>query len=211
MEPFDIDKIIQHKLGERNTLHQDPLESTKPFVWEGIQQRLSGGQYKKWYYLAAAAILLAISFSLVFYSLEQRHDQEITLLKRQIDQMQLEYQEQNTKLSTKNVQLTSLEQQLSEIRRQLMTLQKFATQRPYQVKTVTHTDTVYVPQVKYITLKPDIIDTKVVKDTVTEPSRRKKTDTTKTDEAIFITSSSKPAEQSTETIKLKFGPFTRGN
>lgn len=215
MEPFDIDNIIKHKLGENNTLHLDSLESAKPFVWEGIQHRLSGKQYTKLYYLAAAVILLALSFSFVFYSLERSHDQEITYLQSQLDQMQREYQEQNMKLSTKNVQLISLEQQLSEIKQQLSTIQKSSTkQPPYQVKMVTRTDTVYVPQVKYITLKPDLVDTKVFKDTVAEPARLDKMDTLKnlkTDDAIFITLSTKPAEQSPETIKVKFGPFTRGN
>ncbi len=79
MEPMDIDNIIKNKLQESSDLHTHEMDSAKPFIWSAVQNQILKRSIT-WYHLAAAIVMLMVSFSFVLYSIQNRHNKEINLL-----------------------------------------------------------------------------------------------------------------------------------
>lgn len=210
MEPFDIDKIIKNKILESHESHKHEMDSAKPFVWSAIQNQI-GKQTLTWIHLAAAAVLLLISFSFVFYSLQKGHKNEIIQLSNKIDQLQKDYLSQAELLHTKNIEVESMSCQLNNVELQLTDLLQ---QKPLsQKETIVYlTDTVYLKQVEYITTIADPMEPKM-KSIATAGEQSEQIETSiirekEIDYIIYPSYSSQGKNQQAETIKFKFGSLS---
>jgi len=212
MEPFDMDEIIKRKLQESNDSHQQQINAARPVVWEGIRRNISRRPALRWYHLAAAVVLLLLSFSFILYRVQQAHQQEILQLAGKFDQIQKNYQAQITQLQTKSKEVETLGNQLQRVELQLGNLQQ-QTPPPVKETVVYRTDTVYVTQVKYITVPTDPEDGKeVITKADEEPAQQvvaNEARQMKTDDAIFTSSSNRRSAPASETLKLKFGSFAQ--
>lgn len=211
MEPKDIDNIVKNKLQENNDLHRSEMESAKPFVWSALQNQIERKRSLTWYHLAAALVLLMISFSFVLYSIQTGHRKQIDLLSNKIDQLQQNYSSQVDQLQTKKTQVESLGKELRNIELQLTDLQQ---QEPIVKKEtiVFRTDTVYIKQIEYINITPDPMELRVIShSTIQDPTEQVEIATVNEkgrDDAIFSGYSYQGNSRSTEKIKVKFGSFT---
>ncbi len=212
MEPFDIDNIIKNKLRESNDLHSHEMDSAKPFVWSAVQNQI-GKSTLTWVHLAAAIVLVVLSFSFVLYYIQKGRKNEIELLSNKVDQLQKDYLSQAALLQTKDTQVASLGNELKNVELQLTDLQK----QPLSQKEtfVYRTDTIYVKQVEYITIVSGHDEPmEIVSDPLEEQSEQlamTKVPEIKTDDAIFPSYSNPRNKQTSESIKLKFGSFTAKN
>lgn len=212
MEPFDIDKIIREKLQESSDLHRHQIDSARPFVWGAVQQQIVGRGSIRWYHLAAAVVFLMIVFSVILFGIQQRHNQKIDLLANKLDQMQQSYMSQFEALRTKDAQAKFLENKLGQMEQMLAGLQ---AEKPTMSKEVIiyRTDTVYIKQVEYVAIAADSTHSKeLIANGLEEPLEKKKTTVlpeTKTDDVIFLSSSNQSRNQPSESIKFKFGAFSR--
>ena len=211
MEPIDIDNLIKNKLLETNERHQHEMELAKPFIWSAVQNKIGKKSSLTWYHLAAAVVILMISFSFVLYSVQKGHTNEMELLSDKIDQLQRDYSSQATMIQTKDSQVATLGSELRNVELKLADLQ---LQKPLSQKEVFvyQTDTVYLKQVEYITTIT-YPDEPVEKDIVpsveqTELIGIAQVQQDQMDDAIFPSYSSQRNSQPSETIKIKFGSFT---
>lgn len=212
MEPFDIDKIIREKLQENSGLHKQQMDSARPFVWGSVQQKIAVQGSITWHHLAAAVVFLLIAFSVLLYGIQQMHNQKIDQLTNKLDQIQQSRAVQVETLRTKETRAESLENKLRQVELLLVDLQ----QQSSEVKEVIvyRTDTVYVKQVEYITVAADSTQPKeLIADVVKKPLEKEEEATelqeVKTDDVIFLSSSSQSKDQPSEAIKFKFGAFSR--
>lgn len=210
MEPFDIDKIIKNKLQESNDLHRHEMESAKPFVWTAVQNQIHKRSIT-WYHLAAAVVMLMISFSFVLYSIQNGHKNEIAKLSGRIDQLQVKYISQEELLQAKETNAASLGNELKSLEIKLSELQQ---QKPILQKEtlVYRTDTVYIKQIEYVNNTPDPMELKVVSAN-SSLSESDEMETTiakeiETDQAIFSNYTYQDKRHASENIKFKFGSFT---
>ncbi|MEM9831048.1 MAG: hypothetical protein AAF944_10450 [Bacteroidota bacterium] len=211
MEPFDIDNIIREKLQQSNDLHKHQLDSAKPFIWGAVQQKIIAKRAIMWYHLAAAVVLLMIIFSFVLYGVQQQYRQQADLLAAKLDQMQQSYESQSKALYTKDTQAELLATRLGAMEQTLASLQ--AEQPPAPKKVIIYrTDTVYIKQVEYVAIAADSTHSeKLIADRSEEPLEKEATlpHETKTDDVIFLSSSNQGKNQPSESIKFKFGAFSR--
>ena len=214
MEPFEIDKIIKDKLLESNDLHKHEMDSAKPFVWSAIQNKTREKRTLTWVHLAAAVVILMISFSFVLYGIQRGHKNEMKQLSYKIDQLQQDYLSQAELLQTKDTQVSSLGGELKKVELQLTELRQ---QKPLSQKEtfVYKTDTVYHKQIEYITVVSDPVEPAEIgfDPLVNHPEQTgiAKVQVNEMDDAIFPSYSVKSTNQASETIKLKFGSFTAKN
>jgi len=211
MEPYDIDKIIKGKLKEGHDLHSHEMDSAKPFIWSAIQNKIDRKRPLTWYHLAAAVILLLLTFSFIMYTVQKSHKNEISQLSVKIDQLQARYLSQEELLQTKNTEVVSLGNELREVEFQLADLHN---EKPISIKEtiVYRVDTIYLNQIKYITKAPDQIQPRDINPEITENQtvlvEVSKIEDEGMDDIIFPTySSEQNSKQSSESIKLKFGSF----
>lgn len=212
MEPFDIDKIIREKLHESTDLHRHQMDSARPFVWGAVQQQIVARGSIRWYHLAAAVVLLMIVFSVVLFGIQHRHNQKINLLSDKLDQIHQSYVSQAEALRTRDAQAKLLENKLGQMEQMLAGLQ--AEKPPISKEVIIYrTDTVYVKQVEYIAIAADSTRSKeLIANGLEEPLEKKKATVlpeTKTDDVIFLSSSNQSRNQPSESIKFKFGAFSR--
>ncbi len=215
MEPIEIDKIIREKLLESNELHQHEMDSAKPFVWSAVQNQVRRKKPLTWVHLAAAAVLLMISFSFVLYNVQKGHKNELNLLSDKIDQLQINYSSQGELLLRKDIQVNTLSDELKNVELQLADLQQ---QKPLSPKEtiVYRRDTVYLKQVEYITTVSDPVGSNEIAIGIVEDKAEQMETTTvpemETDTAIYPSKSIQANNQQSETLKFKFGSFvTRKN
>lgn len=208
---MDIDKIIRNKLQESNDLHRQERQTAKPFVWSAVQNQIGRKRSLRWYHLAAAVVILMISFSFVFYTIQNGHNKEMELLSSKIDQLLEDYASQVELLNYKESQVESLGNELRNFELLLTNLQQ---QKPLSQKEtiVYRTDTVYVRQVEYINTAPDPIESKVISHSTMQAQPEQveiiMVNEKGRDDAIFSSYSYQGNSRSTEKIKVKFGPFT---
>ena len=212
MEPLDIDKIIREKLQESNDLHKHQMDSAKPFIWGAVQQKVTAKRVITWYNLAAAVALLMIIFSFILYSIQQQYRQQIDLLANKLDQMQQSYVSQTEALHTKDTQAELLATKIGQMEQMLAGLQAEQPLNPKEV-VIYRTDTVYIKQVEYIKATPDFTHSQgLIAEIAEESPKREETailPEIETDDVIFLSSSNLSRNQPSESIKLKFGPFSR--
>jgi len=207
MEPSDIDKIIKGKLQETNDAHNQEMDSAKPFVWSAITKELKKKKSLSWYHLAAAVLLLLLSFSFIFYSIQQNHENEMVLISDKIDQLQKNYQSQLELLNSKDAEVKLLANELRGVELQLSDLGQF---KPISQKEIIvyRTDTVYVKQVEYITSVSDpVISIEKTMDFEVEKSEQlaqAETQHNEIDAVIYPSFVSQGKKQKSETIKVKF-------
>ncbi len=210
MEPTDIDKIITNKLQESNDLHQHEMDTAKPFVWSAVQNKIGRKRSLTWVHLAAAVVLLLITFSFFFNSAQRGHKKELSLLSDKIDQLQINYSYQGELLGSKDNQIHTLHDELKNIELQLVDLQQ---QKPLSAKEtiVYRTDTVYLTQVEYITAVSEPVEAEEVPPGTSEDQVEQIIKTTVkekgTDAAIYPSNSIQAKNQQSETLKFKFGSF----
>lgn len=210
MEPFDIDNIVKNKLKESNDLHSHEMESAKPFVWSAVQNQINSRKSLTWVHLAAAVILLMISFSFILFSIQNGRHQEIEQLSNKIDQLQKDYLTQAELLHLKNRQVESLDSELKNVEVQLTTFQE-RKQMVQREKIIYQLDTIYVKQVEYVTQIPDSKgDNKIVMTGQIETSKRVEmidVQEKEIDDVIFPSSTNLEKNGQAESIQIKIGPF----
>ena len=211
MEPYDIDNIIKGKLKESRDLHSHEMDAAKPFIWSAIQKKIDKKRPLAWYHLAAAVILLLLTFSFIMYTAQKSHKNEISQLSVKIDQLQARYLSQQELLQTKNTEVESLGNELREVEFQLADLHN---EEPLSIKEtiVYRVDTIYLNQIKYITRASDQIQTKDINPEIKENQAGRvevsRIEDEEMDDIIFPTySSEQNSKQSSESIKLRFGSF----
>ena len=204
MEPVEFDKIIQKKLSENNELHAHDIESSKPFVWSAIQNKLGRNRSLTWIHLAAAVVLLMVSFSFILFSIQNSHESEIDALSEKIDQLQENYHSQKNLLASKNIQVESMGIELRQMEVQLADLQN--QDQPQKESFIYRTDTVYLTQVEYITRFEEPESNEII-ETVGDPEILDIAQVeSEMDVAIFPSYSYRNTAAS-ESVKLKFGSF----
>jgi len=207
MEPSEMDNIIKSKLQEAHNVHQAEMESAKPFVWSAVQKNLGKRRTLNWYPLAAAILLLLISFTFIFNNVQKNHESEMVLLSNKIDQLQENYQSQLELSITKDKEVESLASELKNVKLQLS---DWKQENPVSQKTniVYQTDTVYLKQVEYITTISDPIVPNVKNidsgEGQIEQLAKAENMENEIDYAIYPSFASQGKKQKSETIKVKF-------
>ncbi len=209
MEPKDIDKIIKAKILESDELHKHEMDSAKPFVWTAVQNQINRKRSLRWYHLAAAILLLMISFSFVLHRIQKGHKNEMSMLSNRIDQLQSNYLMQVDLLQSKDTEIESLGNELEYVGLQLTDIQQ---QKPLLLhETIVHrTDTVYLKQIEYITRVSDPVESKeIATDAFVDQTEQMETGKVQEikDDVIFPSYSKLDTKQEAETIKFKFGSF----
>jgi len=207
MEPTDIDKLLKAKLQESSNIHRQEMDVAKPFVWSAIQKNISNGHSLRWYHLAAAFILLLISFVFVLQNVQKSHENEMVLLSQKIDQLQQHYVAQETALQSKDQELGTLMDELKNVELKLNDIQH--QQPEISRETIVYrTDTVVVKQIEYITRNPNPViametssDNQKTRAENIEPNNKRNTSV---NYAIYPSMASQNRNQKSETIKVKF-------
>jgi len=207
MEPGDFDKLIKSSLKGENSIHSNEMDKAKPFVWAAVQNNLKSSSSLRWYHLAAAILLLMISFSFILFGVQENHKNEISLLSKKIDQLQDQYQSRDNLLQTKNDEVETLASELKIVESQLTEMQ--ADRLLKQRETILYrTDTVYLKQVEYITTVADpVIPNEIMSVPEENPGEQQLTkagsDEWEIDDAIYPSVASSKKQKS-ESIKFKF-------
>ena len=210
MEPFDIDNIIKNKLKESNDLHAHEMESAKPFVWSAIQRQIDSRKSLTWVHLAAAVVLLMISFSFILFSIQNGHRQEMEQISIKVDQLQKDYMTQAELLHVKNRQVESLDYELKNVEVQLT---KLEDNKPLiQRETIIHqVDTVFIKQVEYITAIPAPKgEDEITMNIPVKASQQMETvefQEMEVDDVIFPSSTNLAKNGQAESIQIKIGLF----
>lgn len=205
MEPTDLDKIIQNKLKEGNTAHQQELEKAKPFVWSAIQKEMEPRRTLKWYHLAAAVLLLLISFAFVLQSVRKSHESELIMLSSKIDKLEQQFEVQNATLNSKNDQVSKMAEELKIVEARL-TEEKQPELGVVRERIVHKTDTVYVKQVKYITKYEPSTIVKEAHQPIEDGELAKNDQSPANIEyAIYPSYSDRQQNIKSEKVKVKFG------
>ena len=210
MEPYDFDKLLKEKLENDNDLHSYEIESAKPFIWSAIQNNVGGDKTIKWYHLAAALILLILSFAFILINVQKSYKSEIQILSQRIDEIQDNYKVQGVNLDSKVTEIEKLNAELDFVESQLITLQSSANSTPkprLETITVFQRDTVFVKEVEYITLsQKDTLPLNESSQQVTEVEIADiKSEVPLTDIDIYPSYSQNGKKRRSESIKLKFG------
>ncbi len=208
MEPIDIDEIFRKKLLENNDLHKHEMDSAKPFVWSAVQNNIGRSRSLTWYHLAAAILLLMISFSFVLYNVQKGHNNEMNLLSDKIDQLQKNHLSQAEFLQTKDIEVESLEIELKNVELKLTNLMQQKT-LPQMETYVYRTDTVYLKQLEYITISTPVESKETTVDVLESIANQKEIAyVQEMDDIIFPSYSSRGNGPQSETIKFKFGSLS---
>ena len=153
MEPNDFDRLLKEKLAQPNEAYQKEVEASKPFVWSAIQREVHMPYALKWYHLAAAVILLLITFGFVFTNMKGQHQDEMLALTNKVEELQQYYESQEEVLNAKDMELARLSGELERVESKLVTLNEQAPVS-YKETIVYRTDTVIVERVEYIEVAP---------------------------------------------------------
>ena len=204
MEPFDFDEIVRQRLNEDIDLHQHEIESSKPFVWSAIQDKIRMSRTLKWYHLAAAVVILLISFSFILINVQQGHNREMQLLSDKVDDIRINYESQGELIRAKELQVLNLTNELEDVEIQLTDLQN--TDPVVTERIVYQVDTIYMKEIEYITvateLPPEETQSPDNQDIVENQTE------IETDLEIFPTFYTRRTEPPGENLKVKFGPFS---
>lgn len=153
METADFDKLLKAKLKEPGGIHQKEMDEAKPFVWTAIQANMKKTYPIRWYHLAAAVVLLFISFGIVLRNVQKGHAEELDLLAQEVDELRKQYVSQGTALQSKDQELSSLTNELKNLEVQLTDLQ-IPQPQEQQERIVYRTDTIVLRQIEYVTQDP---------------------------------------------------------
>lgn len=221
MEPFDIDKIVREKLQETHDLHSAEMESARPFVWSAVQKQIGEKRQLTWLHLAAAVVFLITCFSVVLFTVQQNHRNEISLLSDKMNQLEQNYRLQAEAVHAKDIQVQTLAGEFKTLEARLANNQQIPKQviekpKYEQAQIVYRTDTVYIKQVEYITTVsiPMTPEVNLPEDEVFEPARMQSDVAQKreTDDIIFPSYQTQSKKQATESMKFRIGSMvTKSN
>ena len=217
MEPFDIDKIVREKLQETHDLHIVEMESARPFIWSAVQRQIGEKRPLTWLHLAAAVIFLITCFSVVLFTVQKKHHNEMSLLSNKMNQLEQSYRSQAEAVHAKDLQVKTLAGELNSLEAKLANNQQIPEKplsEPNQI--VYRTDTVYIKQIEYITTvsSPATQEVNLPEDEVFEPARMESDVAQKreTDDIIFPSYQAQSKKQPTESIKFRIGSMvTKSN
>ena len=206
MEPTEFDKLLKTKLQEFGTLHHNEMDKARPFVWSAVQRNIRGSGSLRWYHLAAAIILLLISFVFVLRNVNKSHESEMVLLSQKIDELQEQYISQQTTLHSKDKKLGTLMVELQNVEQKLINLHDSKPEE-FTERIVYRTDTVIVRQIEYVTREVDPLIAKEINhkpDLINEKADVKIDNNNKINYAIYPSVARHDKNQKSETIKVKF-------
>lgn len=207
MEPSDFDRLLRNKVSQQQSLHQKEMEAAKPFVWSAVYNEIGQKKSLTWYHLAAAVLLLLITFSALIFHIQKSHTSELADLSAKIDALENGLHTQTEALESKNTELVSLKEELKTVEARFEDANQQLPQAPKE-KIVYRTDTIVVRQVEYVTVveKPEeseaFTSAKAEEPEAAVAHLAQKT----TDDIIFP--SSRLNESQTGTNKIKFNPFS---
>jgi septal ring factor EnvC (AmiA/AmiB activator) len=211
MEPSDFDKILREKLHENHDLHTQEMESAKPFVWSAVYNEIGRKKTLTWYHLAAAVVLLMITFSVLLVNVQKGHQNEISQLSNKIDQLEKSFVTQAEQLQVKDTQLTSMKNELKNVEMRFASMDQQTPVSPKET-VVYRTDTVIVKQVEYVTVveKPAETETLTASSDMYDNQNVAivQLNENTTDDEIFPSSRLNDKQKKSEAVRLTFSPFT---
>ena len=215
MEPNEFDHIFKQKVGEKHTLYQEEIASSKSRVWEAIQNDLPAERKRtNWYYWAAAILILMISLGgFLFNQMEKNHQQEMNMLRAELESYQLDENENIDQLNETEKELDQLRHEVNSLLQQLEDQEGEGTS-DYLVREIVHRDTVYIERIEYQELAPTTQDLEVGEEMAVETGVKKE-ETEKENEgkdnvALIYPSQSKQnkIQKNQAPLTLKVGPFS---
>jgi septal ring factor EnvC (AmiA/AmiB activator) len=212
MEPREFDKIIKEKLGDNQDLPTTEIDLAKPFIWMAIQNRTRRTKLLSRYHFAAVITFLIILFASITYHIQKERQAEINLLKNRISQLEKKYTSQSDLLQRKDSQIESLRTELQDVGGKLT---KWESRKSVSTdeQIVYRTDTVIVREVKYISSgkeTQELNDQDNIKsETPLKKFNPEDQKEEKTDHIIFFSRSERNNHPPSETMKIKFGSFTK--
>lgn len=211
MERSDFDNAIREKLQQKAGIHQIEMERTKLGIWSQIDHNLQLHQRKPWWLLAAATILLLIGLSYVLFHFQRQHQQELSSLKNQLDQVQNQYKQQTLAMKYKNEHVLTLEDQLSQMDVQLTALRIEEPQKVIE-RVLYRTDTVYMTKVQYLTVtapSADPIENELEESASTSIERDESIKDSDEPNPTFIAITSSASDHTNQNLKVRFGSFAK--
>jgi TolA-binding protein len=209
METSDFDKILRDKLSENHGLHQREMETAKPFVWSAVYNEIGRKKTLTWYHLAAAVLLLMITFSVTLVHVQKGHQNEISQLSQKVDQLEKSLLSQAELLQLKDAQLTSMKNELENVEMRFAGIDQQTPISPKETL-VYRTDTVIVKQVEYVTVVEQPRETLAVGSDVgvNQNVAIVPLNENATDDEIFPSSRLNGKAKQSEAVKISFSRFT---
>lgn len=207
MERSDFDRLIKHKLSGENTAHSKEIREAKPFVWASVHNNLAKKATLRWYHLAAAILLLLISFTFLLKGVQKNHSEEISRLAAKLDQLEEDFQSQEQQLIVKEQQVSEMADEIRMVEIRLASINQEAPKISKEV-VVYRTDTVYLKQTEYVSVTDHVPDANPASAQVIQTSVEEKSTQafdTKLDEVIYPSLAQSRNQQKSESVKVKFG------
>jgi|GEM_PF-5872022 len=210
MEYSEFDRLIKEKIEGGKLLHEKEAERSKLYVWRRIQESLgSSSSRNRWYYLAAACILLLIAFGIGNYQYSGiNYRSEFSELRKELEGLKESQQEQTKILLAKEREVQELQSEIDTLSKELNSSTKLAESQNQIVRTIYQRDTVYLQRVEYIEVPKDsteIFEIEESNESIVEEIKGKQKDKEQ-DEALIFPSYSgqgkKDKQETSMTIKL---------
>jgi len=207
MEPSDFDRLLRNKVSQQHDLHEQEMEAAKPFVWSTVYNEIGQKKSLSWYHLAAAVLLLLVTFSALILHLRKSHTSELADLSKKIGALENGLITQSRSLESKNAELVSLKEKLQSVEARFEHSNQPLPPVPIE-RIVYRTDTIVVREVEYITVvqKPEESESFAITNTEDPEATVAHLDQSVTDDIIFP--SSRLKENKAGSNKIKFNPFS---
>jgi hypothetical protein len=207
MEPSDFDRLLRDKVSQQHSLHEQEMEAAKPFVWSTVYNDIGQKKSLTWYHLAAAVLLLLITFSALVFNIQKSHTSELADLSKKIGALENGLITQSRSLESKNAELVSLKEELQSVEARFEHANQPLPLAPVE-RIVYRTDTLVVREVEYITVvqKPEESESFAIAKAEEPETTVAHLDQSVTDDIIFPSSSLK--ENQAGSNKIKFNPFS---
>lgn len=212
MEPSEFDNIIKEKLRNNRDWPTFEIDTVKPYIWTAIQNQIGRTKLLNRYHFAAVITFLIILFASVIYRIQKERQSEINLLMNRISLLEKKYTSQADILRRKDSQIVSLKSELQDVGRKLTEWESQKSATPNE-RIVYRMDTVIVREVEYISAGTEpqkSIDHDKIRSEA--PLKRINPEGQKeenTDHIIFFSQSGRQNPPQAETMKIKFGSFTK--
>jgi len=207
MERGDFDSLIRDQLGSTNTAHAKEINEAKPFVWASVRNNLDRKTTLRWYHLAAAILLLMISFTFLLNQVQKSHNQELSRLSDKLDRLEQDFQSQEDKLMVKEQQVSEMAGELRMVEIELSAI-KNEPQQVGRELVVYKADTIYIKQIEYVTVSGNNPETAPTSPQVIQASIEEESTEdldAKFDAVIYPNLARGRSQQKSESVKVKFG------
>lgn len=151
MDPKAFDALFQAKVGEADGLYQEEIQTSKPYAWTAVQSNLAPVQKdRKWFYLAAACLLLFFGLGSVWMlQTNKQHQSEMAVLKAQLNQLSSQNTAQEQQVGNKNDELLQLQEALEALQASVLAKESEAIQQAVP-QYIVRKDTVVIERIQYI-------------------------------------------------------------